>query len=105
MRSFKIDLSLTNPKVYMQAYLHEDYSGRYSTLWQKTVRPAVLLCPGGSYYHHSPQEAEPLVWPLMSAGFNVFILYYSVARNSLGLKPFMDISKAIFAYQEKRLSL
>lgn len=45
-------------------------------------RPAVLVCPGGGYSHVSQREAEPIALNLLPAGYNVFILNYSVAPNT-----------------------
>lgn len=42
-------------------------------------RPAVLVCPGGGYARCSEIEAEPIVMQFLAAGFNAFLLKYSVA--------------------------
>ena len=44
-------------------------------------RLAILICPGGAYENVSPREAEPVALNLMSEGFNVFVLTYSVAPH------------------------
>ena len=44
-------------------------------------RPSVLLLPGGGYRMVSRREAEPVALHLLTLGFNVFILTYSVAPN------------------------
>lgn len=46
--------------------------------WQDLRRPTVLVCPGGGYSKVSEREAEPIALKLLPAGYNVFILTYSV---------------------------
>ena len=41
-------------------------------------RPAVLICPGGAYAFVSPREAEPAVFHFLQAGYNCFVLDYTV---------------------------
>lgn len=45
-------------------------------------RPGVLLLPGGGYRFVSRREAEPVAMHLLSLGYNVFTLTYSVAPNA-----------------------
>lgn len=42
-------------------------------------RPTVLLLPGGGYQFRAEREAEPVAAHFLARGFNVCILYYSVA--------------------------
>ncbi len=42
-------------------------------------RPAILIFPGGGYEFTSPREAEPVAIKFVNAGFNAFVLDYSVA--------------------------
>ena len=42
-------------------------------------RPCLLICPGGGYAFCSPREAEPIALNFLPEGFNVFVLWYSVA--------------------------
>ena len=44
-------------------------------------RPSILLCPGGGYGMCSQREAEPIALRYLHAGYNVFILWYSVAPH------------------------
>ena len=43
------------------------------------LRPAVLVCPGGGYAYCSDREAEAVAFRFFAAGFNAFVLRYSVA--------------------------
>lgn len=42
-------------------------------------RPAVLILPGGGYGHVSERESEPVALRMLAAGFQAFVLHYSVA--------------------------
>lgn len=44
-------------------------------------RPAILICPGGGYGMCSQREAEPVALHYLHKGYNVFILWYSVAPH------------------------
>lgn len=44
-------------------------------------RPAILICPGGAYAFCSQREAEPVALHYLREGYNVFILWYSVAPH------------------------
>ncbi len=44
-------------------------------------RPCLLICPGGAYMMCSGREAEPVAFHFLPAGFNVFVLTYSVAPH------------------------
>jgi acetyl esterase/lipase len=41
--------------------------------------PAMLICPGGGYAFVSDREGEPIALDYLGAGFNAFVLTYSVA--------------------------
>lgn len=46
-----------------------------------SVRPAVLIFPGGGYTMCSDREAEPVALAYMGKGFNAFVLRYSVGAE------------------------
>ena len=48
---------------------------------QNQKRPCLLICPGGGYGFCSEREAEPIALHFLPEGFNVFVLWYSVAPN------------------------
>ena len=58
----------------LASYIAEDYLGNGA------LRPAVLIMPGGAYAYTSPREAEPIALRFLSAGFNAFVLYYTVDK-------------------------
>jgi acetyl esterase/lipase len=45
-------------------------------------RPAVLVIPGGGYEMTSDREAEPIALTFVGAGYNAFVLRYSVAPST-----------------------
>lgn len=51
----------------------------YDPLEINRKRPAVLICPGGGYAMCSPREAEPIAMKFTAAGYQAFVLDYSVA--------------------------
>lgn len=57
-------------------------------------RASILICPGGAYTFTSPREAEPVAKQFNAAGFNAFVLYYSVAPKRHP-QPLMDLSRAM----------
>lgn len=44
-------------------------------------RPCLLILPGGAYMMCSQREAEPIAFHFLPAGYNVFVLTYSVAPH------------------------
>lgn len=44
-------------------------------------RPCMVICPGGGYGMCSQREAEPIALHFLPKGYNVFVLWYSVAPN------------------------
>jgi acetyl esterase/lipase len=48
---------------------------------QDQKRPCLLICPGGGYSMCSEREAEVIGLHFLPAGYNVFVLNYSVAPN------------------------
>lgn len=58
-------------------------------------RRAVVVCPGGGYRFLSDREAEPIVFKFLSAGFNVFLLRYSIKPNAHSYAPLIEAGMAI----------
>lgn len=42
-------------------------------------RPAIIICPGGGYWLRAYHEDEPIALSYLAAGFQAFVLEYSVA--------------------------
>jgi acetyl esterase/lipase len=58
-------------------------------------RPAIVICPGGSYQFLSQREADPVAAAYLAHGFNAFILRYSIREHALGLAPAIDAARAV----------
>lgn len=46
--------------------------------------PAILIFPGGAYAFCSDREADPVALAFLNAGYNAFVLRYSVSQNGGG---------------------
>ena len=72
----------------MVSYIHED----------ELMHPAMLVVPGGGYRLVSPSEAHLVAMEFYQAGYNVFVLEYTVNpldEAPLKLQPLNDISRAM----------
>ena len=58
-------------------------------------RPAVLILPGGGYQMCSDREADPIAFPYLKAGYQAFILRYSVGKDSVWPNPMNDYEEAM----------
>lgn len=63
------------------------------------VRPAVLILPGGGYQRCSERESDPVAAQFLAAGYQVFMLDYTVAdapgKAPLGYAPLTDAARAL----------
>lgn len=58
-------------------------------------RPAVLVIPGGGYHFCSDREAEPVVFAYLKAGYQAFILRYSLNEQAAWPHPLDDYEQAM----------
>ncbi len=58
---------------YLTSYVREGIPA----IGEKT-RPAMLVCPGGAYFHCSPREGEPIALEFLLKGYAAFLLNYTV---------------------------
>ncbi len=56
-------------------------------------RPCVLICPGGGYRWRVTREGEPIALRFLAAGFNAFVLEYSLTPVSYP-QQLLEISAA-----------
>ena len=76
----------------VKAWLH-DYEG-VEGITQRNY-PAVIVCPGGGYNHISPRESEPIAIEYYRAGYNTFILTYTVGEGVKGFTPLKQLATTI----------
>lgn len=57
--------------------------------------PAIVICPGGGYRLVSDREADPVAEPYFAAGFNVFILTYSIGEKAINFTPLIQLASTI----------
>lgn len=79
----------------VKAWLHDALDGCQINY------PAVIICPGGAYGCVSDREAEPVAASLYAAGFNTFILYYSVGARAAGFEPLCQLAATIAEVRER----
>ncbi|MDO4867147.1 MAG: alpha/beta hydrolase [Clostridia bacterium] len=58
-------------------------------------RPAVLVIPGGGYHFCSDREAEPVAFAYLKAGYQAFILRYSLNEQAVWPNPLDDYEQAM----------
>ena len=63
-------------------------------------RPAVLVLPGGGYDMCSDIEAEPVALAYAKAGYQAFILRYSVGEHAIWPYPLEDYEQAVELIRE-----
>ncbi len=62
--------------------------------WGMSVRPAIIVLPGGGYQFCSDREADPVAFPYLATGYQVFILRYSLNENAVWPNPLSDYDLA-----------
>lgn len=88
----RIPLSAFNDSVFLTAYLHTREPNRFEP---ELLRPAVVICPGGAYMGINEAEAEYLSCQFLAAGFQTFVLSYSIgAPYARFPMPIKDLEKA-----------
>ena len=74
---------------YLQQHIDEEKYVR------TPPRPAMLILPGGAYYHCSPREGEPIALSFMDLGLHCFVLDYSVAPEHRWPQALLEVSAAL----------
>ena len=78
-------------KVSLTVYLQPS-GGEFAGLER---RPAVLIIPGGGYHFCSDREADPVAFPYLKAGYQAFILRYSLNEQAAWPRPLEDYEEAM----------
>lgn len=84
-----------NRNVSLMAYI-QDMSGEFG--FQQ--RPAMLVLPGGGYGICSDREAEPVAMAYLNAGYNAFVLRYTLKNKGAWPLPLEDYEEAMALIEE-----
>ncbi|MBR1780689.1 MAG: alpha/beta hydrolase [Oscillospiraceae bacterium] len=89
----KTETIVLNPerRVKLTAYL-QPVGGEFANIPR---RPAVLILPGGGYFMCSRREGEPVALAYLQAGFQAFVLRYSVGEGTTWPMPLEDYEQAM----------
>ena len=77
--------------VTLTAYIQE-VEGTYRLLKK---RPGIIVIPGGAYQYCSRREADPVASAFLKAGYQTFILRYSVGEFAAWPNPLNDYEQAM----------
>ena len=82
--------------------LHEDRNVTLTTYIQESSReftfakrPAIVILPGGGYGMCSDREAEPVALAYMNAGYNAFVLRYTLKQKGQWPLPLEDYDETM----------
>ena len=82
----------------VKAWIHDQNGSKEI---KQRIHPAVIVCPGGGYSMVSDREAEPVARAYFAAGYNTYILSYSVGKEgairmleSFGSLPYGNVAPA-----------
>ena len=76
--------------VTLTAYIQKT-GGEFSNIEK---RPAIIILPGGGYDFCADREADPIAFVYLRAGFQAFVLRYSVAAHKAWRNPLDDYEQA-----------
>lgn len=85
---------LHEPLVEMKGFINNFPNG------YREKYPSVIVCPGGAYLFTSQREADPVTFEYLSAGYNVFILNYSVGELAKDFLPLKELSSLIMTIRD-----
>lgn len=78
-----------DPAVRLMTYIGDDDGLTISP------RPAVVVLPGGAYTQLSDYEGEPVAELFLAAGFQAFVLHYSLDENARFPRPLQEVSMSL----------
>ena len=58
-------------------------------------RPAIIVIPGGGYQYCSHRESDPVAFAYLQAGYQAFVLHYSVGKDAVWPNPLEDYEQAM----------
>ncbi len=90
---FEIMVSNNLDNCYVSMCLHSELS--ISNEQFATKRPAIVICPGGGYEFTSESEDEPVALNYFNAGYQVFVLHYSVKSKAKDFQPLLELAATV----------
>lgn len=90
IRPYDKKIHENSENVYIEAY-----RSKPSPEMAKYPRPVVVVFPGGAYVMTSDREAEPVADCYKAAGYEVFVVRYTVAPNCHEINPLLDAAQSI----------
>jgi acetyl esterase/lipase len=87
----------TERNVTLTAYI-QNTGGEFGNI---VKRPVMLVLPGGGYSICSDREADPVALPYLKAGYQVFILRYSLKKDAAWPQPLNDYEQAVELIRSK----
>ena len=86
----------TDGRVSLTAYIQQPSP----EMPNRAVRPAVIILPGGAYAFLSDREAEPVALAYLAAGFQAFVLRYTIGGEYAFQAALEDVSGAVELVRE-----
>ena len=86
-----IQKKIGEKEAVLTGYLHE----YMEEVPDRTLRPAIIFCPGGGYEMLSEREADPPAFAFFAKGFQTFVLRYSVKEAAAGRNPLKELSESV----------
>lgn len=82
---------------WLESFLQTNNTELEMTRWK--TRPAILVIPGGAYKFLSDREGEPLALRYAAAGFQAFVLHYTL--NAGLSEPLLDAASAMLLIRSR----
>lgn len=96
MKTEILSLRPENPAVTLTTYIADA-----APELKMPPRPAIVVFPGGGYHHLSSREAEPIAMKFWEAGFQAFVLRYSLNEHAAFPNALVDASRAVALVRER----
>ena len=80
------------PDCTVEAWIHQHDSPDENL---RSMHPAIVICPGGAYGAISSRESVPVAEPYFAAGYNIFILNYSIKEKAKDFRPLCQLAATV----------
>ena len=82
---------------YLDRYCHTDHP---DCMPDYSLRPAVVVCPGGGYVDCCPREGDPIAYQFLAAEYQTFVLYYTCGEEAVFPASLLDLCAAMKLIRE-----